>query len=84
MSDTDFVAKQRKGFNPTLSFDGVAIILAAIGFILWMGAFSNRLSVAEKTLDHQAQIVQSLSDSQASLSKIVAVLQYQMDHPSKP
>jgi len=78
MGDTEFLRKT-KGFNPTLSFDGVAIIIACILSSLWFGRLENRISVAEKTLDHQAQIIANLSDSQANLSKVVAVLQRQMD-----
>ena len=62
-------------FNPTLSFDGVAIIIAALTGCLWLGSLSQRVAHQEKMLDDYTITLRALSEGQAQTSRNVATLQ---------
>jgi len=61
-------------FNPTISFDGVAIIVACVSCAIWFGGLSQTLKNHTEQLQHHDQILQTLSDSQKLQSQNIAVL----------
>ncbi len=62
-------------FNPTLSWDGVAIISACGMCILWFGSLSDTIKQHSTELKHHEQLIQSLSEGQKLEAQNIAVLQ---------
>lgn len=62
-------------FNPTLSWDGVAMISACIMCTLWFGSLSDTVKQHSTELQHHEQLIQSLSEGQKLISQNIAVLQ---------
>lgn len=44
-------------FNPTVSFDGIAFIVACAGCCLWLGRLEQRVTTNEKVVQEQAKII---------------------------
>jgi hypothetical protein len=70
-------------FNPTISFDGVAIILACIGASLWFGAMRETIQAHGQQLRDHARVLQSLADGQQLQSQNIAVLQALINERTK-
>lgn len=62
-------------FNPTLSWDGVAIISACVVCVLWFGALSDTVKQHTAELKHHADLLESLSEGQKLTAQNIAVLQ---------
>jgi len=62
-------------FNHTLSFDGVAIVIACVTSCVWFGVLSNRVSNAEKILDDHTSTLKVLAEGQNQTAKNLAALQ---------
>ena len=61
-------------FNPTISFDGVAVIVACITCSVWFGGLSATVHQHSEQLKRHDEIMQSLSDNQKATSANIAVL----------
>lgn len=70
---------KKMAFNPTISFDGVAIIGACICCALWFGALGQRVSAVEETVRNHTGILQTLASGQQLQSQNIAVLQSMID-----
>jgi hypothetical protein len=62
-------------FNPTLSWDGVAIIGSCVCALLWFGTLKATIEQHSQTLKHHEELLQSLSEGQKLISQNIAVLQ---------
>lgn len=62
-------------FNPTLSWDGVAMITACVLCVLWFGSMRDELTQHRDELKRHAELLQSLSEGQKLISQNIAVLQ---------
>ena len=62
-------------FNPTLSWDGVAVISACVVSLLWFGTLKETVRQHGETLKHHEELIQSLSEGQKLISQNIAVLQ---------
>jgi hypothetical protein len=82
MGDTEFVSKKHR-FNPTLSFDGVAIIVACVACSVWFGRLDQRVEFVEKTLGQHAQIIENQSKAISTLSEIIAVIRDEMNRDKR-
>jgi hypothetical protein len=70
-------------FNPTISFDGIAIIVSCITCALWFGGLSQTVKQHAEALQHHEQILQTLSDAQRLQSANIAVLQALVNERTK-
>lgn len=61
-------------FNPTISFDGVAIILACIGCSIWFGTLKETVRQQGETIRNHEKILQTLSESQRLQSEQTAII----------
>lgn len=62
-------------FNPTISFDGVAIIVSCIGCAIWCGGLSEKVSYHTDQLKRHEVIIQTISDAQKLQTQNIAILQ---------
>lgn len=62
-------------FNPTLSFDGVAIITACIGCAVWFGSLSETVKEHTETLRQHEVTMKTLADTENVMAQNIAVLQ---------
>ena len=62
-------------FNPTLSWDGVAMLTACVVCVLWFGSLSDTVKQHASELQHHTQLIESLSEGQKLISQNIAVLQ---------
>lgn len=62
-------------FNPTLSWDGVAMLSACVLCVLWFGSMSETIKQHGEILKHHEELIQSLSEGQKLISQNIAVLQ---------
>ena len=62
-------------FNPTLSWDGVAMLSACVICVLWFGSMHDRLRQHDEALKRHDELLLSLSEGQKLISQNVAVLQ---------
>lgn len=61
-------------FNPTISFDGVAIILSCVMCAIWFGGLSQTVKNHTEQLSRHDNILQTLSDGQRLQSQNIAIL----------
>ena len=66
--------KSRIRFNPTISFDGVAIILACIYCALWFGSLSQTIKDHTETLRRHDAMLQTLAEGQKIQAENLSVL----------
>lgn len=63
---------RRFSFNPTISFDGVAIIIAVIALAVWAGQIKEQVSqTAAQVRSHDEQLFK-LNQTTASLAAIIS------------
>lgn len=72
-------------FNPTISFDGVAIILGIIGLCVWMGRLDERVQSATTTISaHESQI----REMNIAVTRLVTSVEddriWRREHPARP
>ena len=70
-------------FNPTLSWDGVAILSACVLCCFWFGALSRTVEEHSEELKRHADLIQSLSEGQKLISQNIAVLQTLVNERTK-
>jgi hypothetical protein len=58
-------------FNPTLSFDGVALICALVGLCLWLGALKTTVEDHTKQLADISITTKHLSENQTRLTTLI-------------
>lgn len=61
-------------FNPTISFDGVAIIVACVACCVWFGSLSQTVKEHSETLRHHEQLMEQLAQGQKIQAENIAVL----------
>jgi len=62
-------------FNPTLSWDGVAIIGSCACALLWFGTIRETIKQHGEVIKHHEELLQSLSEGQKLISQNIAILQ---------
>lgn len=72
MSFAKFMASK---FNPTLSFDGVAIMLSCIVALTWFGTLKETVSQHTAALKRHEELIERISEGQKLISQNIAVLQ---------
>ena len=71
---TEYREKMKATFNPTISFDGIAIIVACVTCAVWFGTLSKTIEIHTETIRHHEQIMDSLSKAQDLTAQNIAVL----------
>lgn len=66
--------KVKVTFNPTISFDGVAIIVACVTASVWFGSLSATIKQHAESIRHIEQIQEAQSESHKIMSQNIAVL----------
>jgi hypothetical protein len=61
-------------FNPTISFDGIAVIVACVTCAMWFGTLSQTVRNHTEQLQHHGQILETLSESQRLQAQNIAIL----------
>lgn len=75
MTDENMVKIMRPiTFNPTISFDGVAIIVVCVSCTLWFGALSTTIREHTENIKHLTQIQETQAQSLRVMSENIAVL----------
>lgn len=62
-------------FNPTLSWDGVAMIIACCTSLIWFGTLKETVRQHGETLRHHEELIGSLAEGQKLIGQNIAVLQ---------
>lgn len=62
-------------FNPTLSWDGVAILTSCVVCCVWFGTLKETVRQQGEALKNHDRLIQTLSDGQTLISQNIAVLQ---------
>lgn len=70
-------------FNPTLSWDGVAIIVACVTSLIWFGTLKETVKQHGEIIKHHEEMIQSLSEGQKLISQNIAVLQTLVNERTK-
>lgn len=58
-------------FNPSLSFDGVAILIALFGGALWLGQLSQKVEQHDSRISAAESTLTEISRTQSTLAAIV-------------
>ena len=72
MSINDFMPQK---FNPTLSWDGVAMLGSCVLCVLWFGSMHETIKQHTEILKNHEGSIKSLSEGQKLISQNIAVLQ---------
>jgi hypothetical protein len=70
-------------FNPTLSWDGVAILGSCVICCMWFGTLKETVRQQGESLKHHDQVIESLSEGQKLISQNIAVLQTLVNERTK-
>lgn len=70
-------------FNPTLSWDGVAIITACVVCCVWFGSLKETVRQQGEELHHHADLLQTQGEALKLISQNIAVLQTMVNERTK-
>lgn len=62
-------------FNPTLSFDGVAMIVGILTCCVWLGTLNQKVEQNSKDIAEHKDAIKILSETTATTARNTAVLQ---------
>lgn len=62
-------------FNPVISFDGVAIIVASVTCAIWFGSLSATVSGHTDAIKHLSQIQETQAETLKLMSQQIGILQ---------
>jgi len=72
-------------FEKKLSLDGVAIIVAAVAILMWLGGFKRQVETLQVTTDEHTKQLESVKENVTSVKNDVAVLSaVVMERTGKP
>lgn len=71
-------------FDKKLSLDGVAIIVATIGVIIWLSRLGATVDAHSSTLLEHQQQIQKISDTENAIQQNLAVLTALQEQKQKP
>jgi hypothetical protein len=77
--------KRKFNFNPSLSFDGVAIIIGVASVLIWVGALKQQVSQLQNSSDAHSLKLETMESSvdrvQGGLDVLSAVVQERTGKP---
>lgn len=61
-------------FNPTISFDGIAILTACVGCSIWFGTLKETVRQQGEAIKHHDQVLQVLSENEKAITANISAL----------